>query len=281
MIRDQAAQLREQPRPDTRRSGRDATPAIVIGSGKGGVGKSVTATAFAAALAASGRRTLLVDGDQNLGNLHVLLGVRPDLTLAAVVSGDVTPEDLVIPVTQNLWFLPADSGAETLQGLGGTDRARLQRQVSTLYDDYDVVIIDAAAGLESVTRCAAMRATKLVVVTIPEATALTDAYALVKIVSRQLPDLPVDVLVNRTHSPDEGDAAYQRLTAGTERFLGRALGFLGTAPDDPGMRAEVADPRRLLAPAVAGPALSALATLAVDRLDLPPVRTDAPVTATA
>lgn len=262
---DQAAALREARRDPIRfpaPEGSGDTPAVVVGSGKGGVGKSVAAISFAAALAETGHRVLLVDGDQNLGNLHVLLGVRPALTPETLLHESLAPADLVIPVAERLFLMPADSGTDAVQRLGPTDRARLQRRVSGIYADYDVVIVDAAAGLDSALRCVALHATRLVVMTMPEATALTDAYALIKVVHGQLPRLPVDVVVNRVHEPSEGEAAFDKLRAAASRFLGRPLEYLGAVPEDREMRALAADPVRLLHPSHGTPAQRAFAALA-------------------
>jgi flagellar biosynthesis protein FlhG len=264
-MNDQAAALREARRDPMRfpaPEGSSDTPAVVVGSGKGGVGKSVAAVSVAAALAESGHRVLLVDGDQNLGNLHVLLGVRPTLTPEALLHEPLAPADLLVPVAERLWLMPADSGTEALQRLGPTDRARLQRRVSGVYQDFDVVIVDAAAGLDSALRCVALHATRLMVMTMPEPTALTDAYALIKVVHGQLPRLPIDVVVNRVHDAAEGDAAFDRLRAAATRFLGRPVEHLGSIPEDRGMRALASDPARLLHPTQGTPAQQAFAALA-------------------
>ncbi len=267
--RDQARGLRSVARRPAVEALHDGPPVFVIGSGKGGVGKSLVSTAFAATLSQVGLRTLLVDGDQNLGNLHVLLGVRPERSLTDVVDGVVEPADLLLRVAERLWLLPAESGAEMLFGLGSTDRARLQHRVSGLYADFDVVIVDAGAGLDSAARCVTIGATQLIVVTIPEATALTDAYALIKIVSRQQPELPIDILVNRAITPPEGDSAFERLREAAHRFLARDLSYLGVIPDDAGMRDDIRFPERLLAPHTGGAALRAAAALAVECVGLP------------
>lgn len=264
-MNDQAAALREARRDPVRfplPEGGGDTPAVVVGSGKGGVGKSIAAVSFAASLAEAGHRVLLVDGDQNLGNLHVLLGVRPTLTPEALLHETLTPSDIVVPVAERLFLMPADSGTDAVQRLGPTDRARLQRRVSGIYMDYDAVIVDAAAGLDSALRCAALHATRLVVMTMPEATALTDAYALIKVVHGQLPRLPVDIVVNRLHEPHEGEMAFDKLRAAAARFLGRPLDYLGGVPEDREMRALAADPVRLLRPSQGTPAQRAFAGLA-------------------
>jgi flagellar biosynthesis protein FlhG len=100
-------------------------------------------------------------------------------------------------------------------------------------------------------RVASMSASRLVVVTVPEPTALSDAYALIKIVSLQLRALPVSVLVNRTRSEEESLAAFERLSLAASRFLGRELGYLGTLPEDDALRAGIRRPGALLAAAPA------------------------------
>src|SRR5438093_7525967 len=93
------------------------TPTVVVGSGKGGVGKSLVSVLLASALSAQGRRVLLLDGAQNMGNLHVLLGVRPSARLDAVIGGEVDASDLVQSVAPNLWLLPGESGNEALYAM--------------------------------------------------------------------------------------------------------------------------------------------------------------------
>src|SRR5688572_10005579 len=173
-------------------------PVLVVGSGKGGVGKSIVSVLLASAIADRGAKVLLLDGSQNLGHLHVVLGVAPEAHLEQVMAGEIEPRALLCPVTERLWLLPADSGAEGLYALAAVDQARLHHRLSTLYDDFDAVVVDAGPGIEAAVRLSTMRGTRLVVVTVPEAPALTDAYALIKLVHAQLPSLPIDVLVNRT-----------------------------------------------------------------------------------
>lgn len=270
---DQARALRSLPADRVRfadREGPTETEAIVIGSGKGGAGKSLTALTLAAAFAQAGKRTLLVDGDQNLGNQHVLLGVRPTVAPESLLESTVAPVDVVVPVMANLWLMPAASGAEAIQRLGGADRARLQRRISTLYPDYDLVVIDAAAGLDSALRCAALRATRLLMVTTPEPTALTSAYALIKMVHGRLPRLPIELVVNRSLDLTDGQLAADRLAEACQRFLGRRLRYLGSVPEDPGLRATLGDPERLVRAGDGGAAQRALREMARRLLETDP-----------
>jgi flagellar biosynthesis protein FlhG len=248
---DQAAALRglAAQTPRQARPGSPGAEVIVVGSGKGGVGKSVLSVLFATALVRHGRRVLLVDGCQNQGNLHILLGVRPAGRLEDLLTGDADLQQLPVAVSAGLWLLPADSGAESLYALSRVDQARLHHQLSSLYEDFEAVVADGGPGIDNVVRVASMGATRLVVVTVPEPTALSDAYALIKIVSLQIPALPVSVLVNRTQSEDEGRAAFERLSLAASRFLGRELDYLGALPEDDRLRADIRRPGALLAAA--------------------------------
>lgn len=252
-----------------RRGGAPEPTVVVVGSGKGGVGKSLVSVVLAAAAARTGRRVLLYDADQNLGNLHVLLGVRPKGRLDSVLAGEVRPADLVQPVAEGLWLLPGESGAESLYGLDAHDRARLHVRLADAWRGYDTVIVDSGAGLESAVRAGAMGASRLVVVTMPEPTALTDAYALMKTVHLQLPDLPIDVLVNRTGAETEGRGAYDKLATAAERFLRRGIRYLGSLPEDPALRAAVREPARCLAHLEASAANRFITEAVLHRLDLP------------
>ena len=247
---DQAAALRAMVgrRPPGATLGPEGAQAIVIGSGKGGVGKSTLAALAAGSLARQGRRVLLLDGAQNLGNLHVLLGVRPRFRLEDLLESRVPVADLVHPVAEGVWLVPGDSGARALYALGPADRARLHHRLSALYDDFDVVLVDAGAGLEAAVRVATMRASRLLVVTAPEPTALTDAYALIKIVTTQIPDLPVELLVNRITDVRDGHEAHARLAQATARFLHRQLRRMGDVPEDPALRRAARDTSGLLDP---------------------------------
>lgn len=222
--------------------------ALVVGSGKGGVGKSLVAVTLASSLAASGKRVLLVDADFNLGTLHVLLGIRPSVQPEALLDPDTSTESVVVPVCRNLWLLPSASGSESMQRLGPHERVQLHRRATQLFPDYDAVVIDCAAGLDSALRVTAMQASRLVLVTTPEPTALTSAYALIKLVHGRLPRLPIDLLVNRIAHEGEAVAAAERIGAACNRFLGREVRYLGAISEDPAMRSALAHPEDLVRP---------------------------------
>lgn len=270
-MNDQAAHLRALMSAAPRRPAvmpLEGPPTIVVGSGKGGVGKSVVSVLLAAAVARRGHRVLLFDAAQNLGTLHVLLNVHPAGRPAAVLAGERAPGDLVTHVHETLWLLPADSGAESLHALGGLERARLHQRLVGATDGFDLVVVDAEAGIDPVVRAATIGASRLLVVTMLEPAALTDAYALMKIVHREQPDLPFDVLVNQVRAADDGPAAFERLTTACQQFLGRSIEYAGAFPHEESIRVAVRTASDLLGVAETMPAAQSLASVMTDALGL-------------
>jgi flagellar biosynthesis protein FlhG len=223
MLQEPTLEIRTQ-----RERARPAAEAIVVASGKGGVGKSTLAALLGTELAAAGRRVLLLDGSLNQGNLHVLLGVPASRGLASLLLESGDPRSLVLPVGDRLALLPAASGSEELQRFGPLDRARLHRRLSDLFDSFDTVVVDAGTGFDGAIRAATIRASRLVAVAIPEPTSLVDAYAVVKLVHLQAPRLAMDLLVNRVEEEAEGVLVYERLRLAVGRFLDRTIGYLGS-----------------------------------------------------
>ncbi len=218
---------------------------LVIGSGKGGVGKSTIAVLLASGLARAGRRVLLLDACQNLGNLHILLGVKPHRDLGALVAGDAKAADLLVPVSERLVLLPVSSGEEAIYGLTATDRARLHLRLTGLYEGFDEVVVDAGPGIEATIR-ATIRATRLVVIAVPEPASLSDAYALIKTTTMHAPGLPIDVLSNRVTGETDGRNTFDVLSLAARTFLRREIGFLGEVAEHDCLRRAVRVPGGLL-----------------------------------
>jgi len=246
---------------------------LVVGSGKGGVGKSVLSILIGAIAARAGHRVLLCDADYNLANLHVLLGMRSANRIDELLLGTVQPATLLRPLQERLWLLPGASGGEPLQALDPLDRARLHQRLTSTFAGFDLVIVDAGAGVDSVLRATTIGASRLVLVTSPEPAALTDAYAVLKLVHLRTATLPVDVLVNQCHNDTEGRIAFDKLAIAAERFLRRGIRFLGAIADDSTIRAAVREPASCLAILEASDTMRRLMPCLLDRLELPvPVR---------
>jgi flagellar biosynthesis protein FlhG len=224
----------------------DDTHVVLVGSGKGGVGKSLLSILLAAEAASTGRRVLLFDADMNLGTLHVLLGLRPAARVDALLDSELEPADLVCRVSRNLWLLPGTCGAERLHDMPALDRARLELRLSAIFANYDLVIADAGSGLDGAIRTATISADRLVVVATPEPAALTGAYALMKVAHLRTPEIPIDVLVNRCQNDVEGAVAFDKLAFACDRFLNRAIRHIGTITEDASLALATRDPEQCL-----------------------------------
>ena len=226
--------------------GDDAPHVVLVGSGKGGVGKSLLSILLAADAASAGRRVLLFDADMTLGTLHVLLGLRPAARVDALLDSSLEPADLVCRVSRNLWLLPGTCGADRLHDMPDIERARLELRLSAIFSNYDLVIVDSGSGLGGAIRTATLSADRLVVVATPEPAALSGAYALMKVAHLRTPEIPIDVLVNRCQGDAEGAAAFDKLAVACDRFLSREIRHIGTIAEDASLALAARDPEQCL-----------------------------------
>ena len=206
---------------------------LVVASGKGGTGTSVSAALLALAVAGEGRRVLLVDGTESYGALHMMLGVTPGHTLAALRDGGVTASDLVIPVDGTLELFPggAHEDPET-SALSQGERRLLASQVRELYDDFDLVVVDAGSRLDAILTACDGGVTRLMLVTPEDRIAMAAAHALLRAIDSRMPGLPADLLASRCEE-GEATAVHAHMQSAALRFLQRDLGLAGHIPADP------------------------------------------------
>jgi flagellar biosynthesis protein FlhG len=225
----------ERPQPRLREG---AERVVLVGSGKGGVGASSIAGLIAVMAAADGKEVLLMDADESHGALPLMLGVEPRQPFARLRGGELTPEDLLVPLGHGLDLLPAGGPAEPEERLSGPDRRALLRRAAALFGRFDLVVIDAGSRLESVLAAAALGVARLLAVTAPDRIAAAATYALVKTIDSRTGPLPVDLLFNRCRLAAATEA-FHDLDGATRHFLRRSLDFAGAVPDDDRLRARM------------------------------------------
>lgn len=206
---------------------------VAVVSGKGGVGKTHVVVGLAFAAAARGARVLVVDGDLGLANVDVLLGLVPERSVADVVAGACSLEDAVIDGPGGIRILPAASGRSELASLGG---GRLTKLVAALWQaarEYDLVLLDAGAGIGPSVVGLAAACTRGLLVTTPEPTSLADAYATRKVLRHYAPGLALELVVNQAGSELEAYRTHSHLDRLCQRFLSAPLPFAGFLPRDP------------------------------------------------
>ncbi|MDE2334589.1 MAG: AAA family ATPase [Rhodospirillales bacterium] len=206
---------------------------VAIASGKGGVGKTWLAISLARALALSGRRALLFDGDLGLANIDVQLGLHPRHDIADILAGRVAPEDAVLHHEAGFDILAGRSGNAALASLPETMLAALATVPGLIADRYDTVIVDLAAGVDATMRRLTTVAGSMLLVATAEPTSLTDAYAVLKRLGRECPALDPAIVINMAGSLAGGRATHSTLARAASRFLGRAPRLAGIIRRDP------------------------------------------------
>ena len=208
------------------------TLSVAIMSGKGGVGKTNIALNLACALYSKEYRTLLMDCDLGLANLDVMLGIAPEGTLQDLLVGDADASSIIYSLSDGFDILPAASGVPELVEMDNDMRDLLLRRMLPALSHYDYVFLDLGAGINTTVQSfASMAAARIVVVT-PEPTALTDSYALIKVLATHHKVRDFLVVVNQVENRQEESSTFKRLFAACQRFLGVEPVLLGSIRTD-------------------------------------------------
>jgi len=216
-----------------------ATRVLSITSGKGGVGKTAVVSNIAVALAKQGKKVLIIDADLGLANIDVVLGISPDYNLNHFFNGERTLEEVMVEGPYGLKILPAGSGVQQYTRLDGQLKMRLIDSLDALEEHFDVVLIDTEAGISDNVTYFNVAAQDILVVTTPEPTAITDAYALMKLLSTQYHQKRFLLAVNSVRGADEGLDVFEKLTMVSGRYLDIFLDYLGCIPFDKKMHESV------------------------------------------
>lgn len=196
---------------------------VAVTSGKGGVGKTTIAANLALLLGRGGRSVRLVDADFGLANAEVLLGVRPQHTMADVLGGRVDAREAWTQVEQGVKLLSSGSGLEELANLDGPAGTALLRTILGSADEGDLIIIDTAPGInESVVSLLAC-ADEVLMVTTPEPTSIADSYAAIKVLASHSPDARITLVANACAGPAQAASVADGLESICLKFLGRGI----------------------------------------------------------
>ncbi|GAB2525141.1 MinD/ParA family protein [Lysobacter humi (ex Lee et al. 2017)] len=209
---------------------------IAVASGKGGVGKTSVSVNLAMSLQNAGQRTLLLDTDLGLANVDVMLGLSPRFTLSDVFAGRCDLADTLLEGPNGLLVVPAASGKRHMTELTPAQHVGLVHAFSQLDVPIDVMIIDNAAGISDSVLTFCQAAQDVIVVVCDEPASVTDAYALIKVLSRERGVTRVQVLANQVGHPSEGRQLFEKLERVTSKFLDVTLNYLGAIPRDEWLR---------------------------------------------
>lgn len=213
-----------------------ATFSIAILSGKGGVGKSNISVNLGYALNMLARDVVLFDCDMGLANIDILLGISPESFLQHIFLSDTPLEDIVYPIAENSKhrydLIPANSGLGNFAELDADTRDMLCERINPFAASYDVLLMDISAGISPTAINLSSRTDMRLVVVTPEPTSITDSYALMKVMSKDLGVRDFHIVVNQAETNDEATATFARLSMVCDHFLGFKPVFLGTILSD-------------------------------------------------
>jgi len=208
------------------------TRVITVTSGKGGVGKSNFSLNFALSLQKLGKRVLVFDADMGMANIDVLMGTSAPYNLVHLLRREKAIREIVHEGPLGLHFIAGGSGFNDLLDLSDRELDYFGEQISKLHGHYDLILFDTGAGLSKETVRFITAAQETVVVTTPEPTSITDAYALIKMVRSMNHDVDFKLVVNRAADNREGRQTADKISLVAKQFLSLDLPLLGIIPDD-------------------------------------------------
>lgn len=212
---------------------------IAVSGGKGGVGKTNVSLNTSIALAKQGKKVLVLDADLGLANVDVMLGLRVQKNISHVLSGECELDDIIIEGPCGIKIIPATSGTQSMVDLTPSEHAGLIRAFSDMQTDFDVLIVDTAAGISDMVLSFARAAQDVMLVVCDEPTSITDCYALMKLLSRDHGVFKFKVVANMVRSAKEGQNLFAKLTKVTDRFLDVAIELVAVVPFDENIRKSV------------------------------------------
>ncbi|MEV5024737.1 MinD/ParA family protein [Paenibacillus sp. LPE1-1-1.1] len=230
---DQAEALRNLVKQQELQEDGRTTRVVTVTSGKGGVGKSNFSLNFALSLQRLGKKVLVFDADIGMANIDVLMGVSSTYNLYHLLKQEKTIWEIVQEGPEGLHFIAGGSGFRDLMDLSAEQLDRFADEISKLHGKYDLILFDTGAGLSKETVKFITAAQETIVVTTPEPTSITDAYALIKMVKTMEVDVQFKLIVNRASDAREGKQTADKISMVSQRFLQSELPHLGILPDDP------------------------------------------------
>jgi flagellar biosynthesis protein FlhG len=234
MMNDQASTLRKKfsnSEPNLETEGNQTVRSLSFTSGKGGVGKTNIVINLAIQLAKMGKKIFLIDADLGLANIDIMLNLAPEYTIEDVLAGTKNINDIIIEGPHGIHILPSSSGISEMQALDAEQQMSMLEELSRLKTRYDYILIDTGAGISPNVLRFNAAVDEVCVVSNTEPTSITDAYALMKIMSSKYQVGSFNLIVNES-SLQEAKSVYSRLVKVLNKFLTVNLELIGCIPRD-------------------------------------------------
>ncbi len=221
------------------KSSQNSVRCIAVTGGKGGVGKTNISINLATALSRRNNRVVLLDADLGLANIDVVLGLNPERNLSHVIDGQCSLEDILIEGPEGVKIVPASSGVKRMANLNNLEQSGLISAFDSISDQLDIMIIDTAAGINDSVINFARAAGEVLVVVCDEPASIADAYALIKVLSRDYAVNKVHIVCNQVESKAHGEVLLNQLLKVINKYLDVSVNYLGAIPEDTYLRKAV------------------------------------------
>ena len=205
---------------------------VAITSGKGGVGKTNIAVNLAIALRDKGYRVLVIDADLGMANVDVMLGTSSRRHLLDLLRPEVKLDDVIVETPHGVQYISGGSGIEKALEYDRAEKLLLQQKLADCAARADVILVDTGAGLGRNVMDFILAADEVILVTTPEPTSLTDAYAVMKAYSIYAAQKNLRLVINRVYEPKESREVALKLQRAAEKFLHMPVDCLGYVFED-------------------------------------------------
>ncbi|TYP59909.1 MinD/ParA family protein [Thermosediminibacter litoriperuensis] len=203
---------------------------IAVTSGKGGVGKTNFSVNISIALQKMGKNVLLIDADLGLANVDLITGLNPQFNLFHVLNSQKSINDIILDGPGGIKIIPGASGLYNLANLSETEIESLLKAFNNIDLPLDIVVIDTGAGISKNVMSLVRASKEVVVITTPEPTALTDAYAVIKLVHKYVDK--IHLVVNKADNFKTAELTAQKLMNASLKFLNTSIYYLGFILED-------------------------------------------------
>jgi flagellar biosynthesis protein FlhG len=201
-----------------------------VTSGKGGVGKTNLSINLSLVLQELGKRVLLVDADLGLANVDVIAGLYPKYNISHILSREKTINEIILEGPLGIKILPGASGLYEMANLSIMELNFLIKAFNSISQDFDIVVIDTGAGISKHVLSFVQSSDEVIIVTTPEPSAVTDAYAVIKLIYKY--SQKIHVIINRVDNFRDAEFTVQKISNASRKFLHTDIDYLGYVLED-------------------------------------------------
>lgn len=243
---------------------------IAVTSGKGGVGKTNLVGNMAVSLSQAGKRVVIIDADVGLANIDIIFNLRPEYNIRHVINSQKSLKQVMVESEHGVKILPGGSGFADLTQLNEGEKLNLLSEFETLSDQADIILVDTGAGISSNVLYFNSACDECMVIATKEPTSITDAYAMMKVMSQEYGTRYFKLIVNMVDSEADAKKVYASLSGALDKFLKNVvLEYAGFIPFDRQLQRSVQKRSLIMDMAPDSTAAKAIQKIALDLKDQP------------